>query len=116
MLLYEVNLEISSSIYAEFMIWLKSHIKGILTLNGFLKADLLRDKDEEREDMQKMTVAYYISDYTHYHQYLNDHADRMRNDGIQRFEGLFTASRRLLEIEETYKIDSLFEAQEKNFY
>lgn len=103
MLLYEVNLEINSSIYAEFMIWLKPHIKDILTLNGFLKADLLRDKNEGREGMQKITVVYYISDYTHYHQYINEQADRMRNDGIQRFAGLFTASRRLLEIEESYQ-------------
>jgi len=102
MLKYEVNLEINSNIYDEFMAWLIPHIKELLGFNGFLKADLFFVKYEDSPDIKKVTVDYYIDSFENYQDYINRHAPKMRNSGIQNFDGQFSARRRVLEINKSF--------------
>lgn len=84
------------------MYWLKPHIRELLKLDGFLKAEILFDKTDEIAGIKKITVAYFISDYKHYQEYISRHASNMRNEAIKRFAGQFTVHRRVLEVESTH--------------
>ncbi|MDI9818156.1 MULTISPECIES: DUF4286 family protein [unclassified Legionella] len=101
MLIYEVNLEINSAIFDDYLAWLGPHIQEILKYEGFVKADLLFNHDIE-EGIRKITVAYYLQDEDSYHHYLDHHAVKMRADAGKWFNGQFKATRRLLEVVETY--------------
>ncbi|KTD13369.1 DUF4286 family protein [Legionella jamestowniensis] len=103
MIVYEVNLEIKVAIFDAYISWLKPHIKDLLALDGFIKADLLFDVDsKDDKETRKITVAYYLKDYDTYSHYVTNHANQMREDALKRFNGQFNASRRVLKLEDTY--------------
>lgn len=102
MFVYEVNLEINSSVYDDFVAWLKPHINELLQFKGFVKANLLLDTDSNSTETKKIKVDYYLDSHETYDEYVKVHAPRMRGDGIKLFEGKFTATRRFLQIEESY--------------
>jgi len=98
MIIYEVNLEIDQSIYADYIPWLDQHIQDILSLPGFTKALLVQDQDSNN----KISVQYYLESETSLDNYLKNHAPQMRADGINKFQGKFTTNRRVLKINRTY--------------
>lgn len=103
MLIYEVNLEVNVAIFDEYMAWLKPHIKELLVLEGFLKANILFDKKDEKKHLKKISVAYYINDYQSYLNYIEHQAPQMRKAALERFNGQFRVnSRRVLDIEGSY--------------
>ncbi|WED43663.1 DUF4286 family protein [Legionella cardiaca] len=104
MVIYEVNLEVKEAIFNEYFAWLKPHIKELLTLEGFIKADLLFDNEQASEGVRKIVVTYYLKDYAAYHHYINTHALKMREDAIKRFAGQSSAHRRVLELEGSYSL------------
>ncbi|ASQ45300.1 DUF4286 family protein [Legionella clemsonensis] len=104
MIIYEVNLEIEVAIFDAYMHWLRPHIKDLLTIEGFIKADLLVDMDSKDKGIRKIIVAYYIKNYEAYSNYLINHATQMREEALKRFNGQFNASRRVLKLEDTYSL------------
>ncbi|MBI2792456.1 MAG: DUF4286 family protein [Gammaproteobacteria bacterium] len=96
-IIYEVNLKIAQTIAHEYLSWLHEHINEMLALEGFMKASLF----EEIETVGEKGDARYIVQYTvaslaALHHYLEHFAPMMRQKGLQRFEGNFTATRRIL--------------------
>ncbi len=102
MIIYEVNIEIDMAVFEEYIGWLKPHIKELLAIDGFIKADLLFENDDKTEGIKKITVAYYLKDYDAYHNYVETHANKMRKDAIRRFEGQFKVARRILELKDSF--------------
>ena len=47
MILYEVNLEISNEIFDDYMAWLRPHIQEMLRFQGFIKADIYTNTEQE---------------------------------------------------------------------
>ena len=91
-LIYEVSLEVDPAILASFDPWLQQHVQDMLRIEGFLSAEILReDADGVRS---RRVVRYRIRDEDALEAYLRDHAEGMRQDGLQRFGKAFTASRR----------------------
>lgn len=97
MLIYEVNIIIKQEVYPKYLTWLKTHIQEILKLPGFSKAMLSIE-----EPMHKLCVQYYLSSEQDLQTYLKDHAPNMRADGIAKFADKFSASRRILNVEEEF--------------
>jgi quinol monooxygenase YgiN len=97
MIIYEVNLSIHKDADEDYRAWLDRHIQEILTLDGILRATWThRDLDhEDKADQRHYTVAYEMRDHETYEDYLRAHAPRLRDEGIARFGGRFTATRRL---------------------
>ncbi|CEK11358.1 DUF4286 family protein [Legionella hackeliae] len=104
MIVYEVNLEVNETIFKEYINWLKPHINELLAIEGFIKADLLFDRFNETKEVRKITVAYYLTDYAAYDNYVNNYAAKLREDALRRFNGQFNSSRRVLELEGTYSL------------
>jgi len=96
---YEVNLAIHPSAVTEFEQWLKPHIEEMLGFEGFLHANwYTRRAEDEGNDKEVVlwTIHYHLSSQNAFDRYLQTHAERMRAEGLQRFSGVFTATRRLL--------------------
>ena len=101
MIIYEVNLEVEPEIQNEFTKWLDQHIKEILSIEGFTKAQWF-NRDPKDEDLNPkltyFTIHYYLKDREAYENYLQNHASFYRKDGQKRFGKKFKANRRVLEL------------------
>lgn len=94
---YEVNLQVDATIVDEYLAWLRAHIAELLALPGFVDAQLSRIHEPVSPGRVAYCVRYRLHDRTALDAYLEQHAARMRAQGIERFGGRFEASRRILE-------------------
>lgn len=108
MVIYEVNVTVEADVANEYSAWLREHIREMLQIDGFEAAAwYLRDPDADAEKEQdpadgplgdrRWTIHYHLRDRAALKAYLSEHAERMRGEGTSRFEGRFTADRRVLE-------------------
>lgn len=100
--IYEVNLEVQPQISGEFEAWLDEHIAELLALPGFCSAQRFRRvaAEEGRSGPDGgpvlLTVHYTLSSREALEEYFQTHAPRMREAGLKRWPGQFTATRRIL--------------------
>lgn len=94
---YEVNLDLDADIEPAYRAWLEPHVREICALPGFIGAQLF-GVDEPPAAMGRVSlcVQYALRDMAALESYLRDHAPRLRADGMARFGGRFTATRRVL--------------------
>ena len=103
MILYEVRLEVDPAIAAEYREWLAGHVREIIALPGFVRADILREpRDSGRIGL---CAQYWLVDRNALDNYLRDHAPRLRADAMRRFPDGFTAARRVLELDQSIARD-----------
>lgn len=88
--IYEVNLKVDADIKEAYLDWLRPHIQEMLALPSFSDARLFADQDDQ------WVVQYHAPSREAIDQYINDHAKKMRGDGVNRFAGKFSATRRIL--------------------
>ena len=100
MILYEVRLDVDAAIAAAFRTWLGEHVREIVALPGFVRADIVRE--ERGEGRVGWCTQYWLRDRAALDAYLRDHAPRLRADGLQRFADRFTAERRVGELEQQF--------------
>ncbi len=94
--IYEVNLHPDPSIETEFDGWLEHHVEEMLGLPGFVGATI-HHSENPADQAPLRTVRYRLRDRAALDAYLNEHAARMRADGIEHFGDRFRASRRILD-------------------
>ncbi|HAU0227379.1 TPA: DUF4286 family protein [Legionella pneumophila] len=101
MVIYEVNLSIDNEIFKDYKTWLNEHIQEMLQFDGFVNATILRQAmDAGKPDNQThLTVQYQVESNEDLQTYFTEHAPKMRGDGVKRFEGRFSATRRTFEVE-----------------
>ena len=95
MLIYEVNLTIDPDAAEAVATWLPGHIREIVALDGFTGATWYQ-LDPDEDGRQRFTVHYHVQDMPRLQRYFDDHAARLRQEGMDRFGGRFTATRRVL--------------------
>lgn len=95
-LVYEVNIELDAGIEADYRGWLREHVAEILALPGFLDARLFDVVEPCSDGRIGLCVQYRLRDEAALQDYFEQHAPRLRGDGIARFGGRFNASRRVL--------------------
>lgn len=103
--LYEVNLEVQDSCAEEFAQWLSVHIEEMLSFDGFVSATWYNRENAEENNINSVslwTIHYQLLSKDHFSQYLREHAQRMRQEGMDKFGGQFSATRRLLYHTESY--------------
>lgn len=94
---YEVNIDLDASMRDEYLAWLRAHVDEICALPGFLDARILEVTDPPAvAGRDSLCVQYRLSGPEALGVYLADHAPRLRAEGLERFGGRFTASRRVL--------------------
>ncbi len=107
MLIYEVNLSVDKEIEEQYKEWLGAHVQEMLQNEGFLGAEWLSrnavDEGLPADDTKVLwTVHYRVTDDAALQHYFEHHAPRMRQDGLNRFGGRFTASRRILRLSSSF--------------
>ena len=103
--IYEVNLKVSIEVLDTFLPWLHNHIQEMLTFDGFLASELLTvEEDVASNDgsIKPFTVQYRLQNRAKLESYFQDHAAAMREDGMKRFGGKFTATRRILAVSQKF--------------
>lgn len=96
MVTYEVNLQVDAAIEAGFRAWLQAHVAELLALPGFVDATVYDVREPVEPGRIGLCVHYRLRDAAALEAYLREHAPRMREAGIARFGGRFSASRRVL--------------------
>lgn len=96
-IVYEVNIDLDAAIEAEYRAWLPGHVDEILALPGFIDARVF-DVAEPPPAAGRIAICmqYRLRDAAALQDYFEQHAPRLRGDGIARFGGKFNASRRVL--------------------
>ncbi len=94
MTIYEVNLTVTADIDS-FALWLDEHIREILRIDGFVSAEWF-EVEHDTPNEKQWTVHYRLHNRESLDAYFTHHAERMRADGLQRFGGKFSATRRVL--------------------
>jgi cytidylate kinase len=97
---YEVNLLIDEDIFSPYMAWLRPHMQEMLTIDGFCSAQLcdavhLPDDDAPANGQRRVVASYVLTSRAHLQEYFDVHAARLRGDGVNRFKGKFSATRRI---------------------
>ena len=94
--IYEVNLSVSAHVLEEYVPWLEQHVEEMLSIDGFESAQLLKVcEPPEADDRVGFTVQYQLEDRCAMEDYLLNHADRMRQTGVDEFGQYVTATRRI---------------------
>lgn len=98
MVIYEVNLAVDRAIADAYAAWLTPHIDEILALDGFVSAEWwdVEPAPETSGDRVRWCVQYRLRDRAALQAYFDEHAARLRGDGLDRFAGRFAATRRVL--------------------
>jgi len=95
--IYEVELEVDRAIESPYLAWLDAHVAEILSLPGFTGARRFeRLEPAPAEGRFALVVHYVLRDREALDAYLDEHAPRLRGDGMVRFGGRFEARRRVL--------------------
>ena len=95
MLIYEVNIQVDGEAAEEMAVWMKKHVREMLAFNGFEGAPwYFLDPDEAGR--QRWSIHYQVDSWKHLNDYFENHAEAMRQDGLDRFGGKFSADRRIL--------------------
>jgi quinol monooxygenase YgiN len=96
MIIYEVNLAIDNDIADAYTAWLRDHIREILAIDGFIRAEVFAEQGPAA-DVHRIVVHYHLHDMASLERYFADHAPRLRADAVERFGDRFTATRRVLQ-------------------
>ena len=94
--IYEVNIDLDAGIEAEYRDWLHAHVAEILALPGFIDAQVFDIVEPAVDGRIGICMHYRLHDAAALQAYFDQHAPRLRADGITRFGGRFSASRRVL--------------------
>ena len=97
MIVYEVNLAVDRDVAEDYAAWLGPHIDALLALDGFLGAEWFSVEQEANDWRVHWCIQYRVRDREVLQIYFDEHAARLRGDGLDRFGGRFTATRRILE-------------------
>lgn len=94
--IYEVNIDLDAGIEAAYRDWLRAHVAEILALPGFTGAQVFDVAEPMTAGRIGICMQYRLRDDAALRDYFEQHAPRLRADGIARFGGKFSASRRVL--------------------
>lgn len=86
---------IDNDIFDKYYNWLIQHIEEKLQYDGFQRAEIAKEKNQDSLDKTNLTVRYHLDTEQNLDTYLKNNATAMRSDSIKRFGNKFSASRRV---------------------
>jgi hypothetical protein len=93
----EVSVSVDREILDAFDAWLASHVKEMLEIPGFLKADTYELEDDEEGRARRVT-HYHLASEDELALYLDGPAEAIRQAGIDRFADQIEVRRRILHL------------------
>ncbi len=96
---YEVSLQVDSSVFIEYAAFLGDHIPEVIRAGGFESARWFTAEEPGASASGVQWVIHYLArDRETIDRYIAEHAPRLRAQTEARFAGRFTARRRILEV------------------
>lgn len=95
-IIYEVNVFVQRDIEDHYRQWLDKHIAEILALPGFIDAQSFDVQQDDTDGDVAICVHYRLESRAALDNYFEQHAARLRADGVARFGDRFRAARRVL--------------------
>ena len=103
MLIYSVYLTLQQEIESEWLEFMQNkHIKDVMTTGCFTDYELIRELNSSEPGKVSFRVDYHVLDIEKMDEYLNDFSAELRNDVVSRFEGKFSAERKIYEVIESF--------------
>ena len=97
MVIYEVNVAVDAEVADAYAAWLAPHIDEVLAVPGFVSAEWWAvEPDGAARQRAEWCVRYRVESRDALQAYFDEHAERLRGDGLARFGGRFQATRRIL--------------------
>jgi len=97
MIVYEVNIKVQLAVADEYREWLGDHVRELLTLAGFVSAEvLIAESSADNVGVEEIVVVYRLESHHALLRYIAEHAPAMRARAEQRFAGKFHINRRVL--------------------
>ena len=106
MYIYNVTINIEESVHDEWTEWMKEvHIPEMLATGKFTEAKMCRVMVEEEMGGLTYSIQYTTKDRATLGQYYQEDAERLRQDGMERFANKFVAFRTELEMVSVQKTE-----------
>jgi len=103
MIIYNVTLNIDKSITQEWLEWIKEHIPQVLSTGKFKEAKLTKVLVDDDES-DTYSVQYRAHSRAALDSYYAEHAERLKQDGLQRFGDKVLSFRTELEVVDEYAV------------
>lgn len=102
MIYYEVNADVEKDIYNDYLLYLNTHIKKILSFPGFIEAVVLKNNDSNNPNMEQIIVTYKLESIHHLDDYLETQAAQLRFETLELFGKKLTITRRILKLQNIF--------------
>ena len=79
--IYEVRLRVDNDVVGPFDAWLAEHVDDMLRFDGFETAESIEAESPDAESSLRI-VRYRVASRAHLQNYLDEHAPRVRAQGI----------------------------------
>lgn len=106
MYIYNVTINVEDEIHDAWLEWMKNrHIPDMLATGKFLEAKMSRVQVQEERGGTTYSIQYGLPDSATLQAYYKEDAERLRQDGENRFAGKFVAFRTELEVVDYQRSD-----------
>jgi hypothetical protein len=100
MIIYNLAIKIEKDTAEAYVNWLKQeHIPALMETGLFLDYRMSRLLEQDDNEGPTYIVQYFCDSIAQYNEYIEVHAQRLREKGTQRFGAKFIAFRTLMEVE-----------------
>ncbi len=104
MIIYNITANIDDSIHEEWLTWIKEHIPQVLATGKFIEAKLTKVLVEEEMGGVTYSIQYRAKSRKDLDNYYQNDAERLRNEGLNKFADKMLAFRTELEIIDEYSV------------
>lgn len=99
MILYNVTIKVEPAINEEWVKWMKEeHIPELMETGLFVDSRLMQILELDDTDGITYAAQYYCEGIDQYNEYIDKHAPRLRQAGIDRFGEQFVAFRTIMKL------------------
>ena len=99
MIIYNVTVKVENEIADEWAQWmLQEHMPDLMTTRLFTEYRLCRLLEQDETDGVTFSAQYSCHSMAEYNQYIDVHAQTMRDKAFARFGGRFVAFRSVMEV------------------
>ena len=103
-IIYNVTINVDKTIHAEWLVWIKEHIPQVLATGKFKDAKFTKVLVADNET-ETYSIQYRAHNREALDAYYNDHADKLRQNGLKRFADKMLAFRTELEVVDEYAVN-----------
>jgi hypothetical protein len=98
-IIYNITTIIDHSAHEEWLHWMKEvHIPDILNTGLFIDHKIMRILEDHNPDGITYAVQLMAESYSHYSQYLEEHAPRLQQYTKNKFDGRYASFRTLMKV------------------